>query len=188
MSEDYAYTIFCFLGATTCFVSVYFIWRIPGRPLSSLLLLSWLFSYAVFASVDSIVWAGENLGSTPDGMGYCDVAARVKGVTPMGVLGSTIGVGRFLVHTTDVLRPRTETTARIVRRNVIDAILGIGLPILFVLLKWIVESSRYSILGVMGCQDTVDGSWLGIPLYFIWPPLFTLVAFAFIGSPPPPQA
>ena len=56
------------------------------------------------------------------------------------------------------------------------------MPLLFIIFKFIVEPSRYVIVGVMGCQGTFDTSWPTIPLYFMWPPLLTLIAFAMIGK------
>src|SRR5262245_9736278 len=181
---DYAYTIFGLIGATICFISVYFIWRIHGRPWSSLFLISWLFMYNIFSTVDSIVWSGPDITNSPNGVVYCDVNSRIKTAFPLGVLGSTIGVCLFLVDSTDPSLLRIGQTKSRVRWNIRDIILGIVLPLLFTILKFIVEPSRYVILGVLGCRGTYDASWPSIPLYFIWPLVYTLIAFAFIGMFP----
>src|SRR5579862_1626691 len=176
--RDYAYTIFSLFGVIICSISVYFIWRVPGRPWSTLFLISWLFTYNIFASVDSIVWAGDNLVDSPDGVGYCDVSSRVKTIFPIGVLGSTISVCLFLLGRFD--QNGSQTTH--FRRNILDVSFGLAVPVLFVVLKFLVEPSRYIIFGVIVCQGTFDTSWPAIPLYFIWPLIFTLIAFAMIGS------
>lgn len=179
---DSAYTVFGLLGATICFISVYFIWRISQRPWSTLFLISWLFFYNIFSTVDSIVWSGDDVTDSPDGEGYCDITSRVKTVFSIGVLGSTICICQFLVNTSDpTLRARNRSTSSRRQRNMVDVFFGLILPLVFVLLKFIVEPSRYLILGVLGCQGTFDSSWPAIPLFFVWPPIFTLVAFAQIG-------
>src|ERR1700721_3292202 len=154
---DYGFSIFSFFGAVLCIEPAFFSWRIPGRPWSVLFVMCWICIYNILSFVDSIIWSGENSAEWPDAQGYCDIDSRIKTVFPIGVLGAAIGVCRFLAESTDLETEEEGLLSRNkFRRNIGDVFLGVILPILFIVLHFIIEPSRYDIVGVTGCQSSVD--------------------------------
>jgi hypothetical protein len=58
----------------------------------------------------------------------------------------------------------------------VDLFLGVILPILNLALKFIVEPSRYWIVGNVGCIGQADNSWPTFVLYLAWVPALCLIA------------
>jgi len=187
---DYPFTVFSILAAVSCIEPAIFIFKSTSpstKPWSALFLLGWIFVYNILSFVDSIIWSGDNTNEWLDGRGYCDVSSTLKTIFSIGVLGSIIGICRFLLVTIRENISQEEKVPKNKWRGILmDGFLCLFLPTLFIILTFIVESSRYAIVGVLGCRSILDQSWLSIVLYFIWPPIFGLIALVYTGNPPGP--
>ena len=87
-----------------------------------------------------------------------------------------IDICRFLADATNPDPAQTDMRHTQFRRNIIDLSLGIILPLILVGLKFVVESSRYHIVGVAGCSGVSYRSLPTIFIYTIWSPLLCTVA------------
>jgi pheromone a factor receptor len=176
---DIPFTVCTLLGFLLCIPPAYFNWKIPGRPWATLIFIGWIAVYNLLSFIDSLVWRSEDPTTWWNGDGYCDIDSRIKSVFQIGLPAAGIGICRFLADATDpdpVLSDLRHTRRR---RNAIDFFLGIGLPLINVGLKYIVNPSRYWIGGVGGCTGITDLSWPSIPLYHLWCPLLSFVAFIY---------
>lgn len=68
----------------------------------------------------------------------------------------------------------------------IDLFLGVLLPLINMGLKYIVNPSRYYIVGVDGCSGVTALSWPSIPLYYLWSPVLTFIAACYASTLPFP--
>lgn len=173
---DITFTVFSFLAFLLCAEVLFFIVRTPGRPWATYILTIWLLVVNLFSFIDSLIWSNDDPEGWWDGKGYCDVVSRVKTEWIIGVCGAAIGISRYLAEATDPNPKYADMKFNRMRRNVVDVVLGVGLPILNALLRYIVEPSRYWIMGVCGCTSVTRTVWPAIPIYFIWVPLLTFVA------------
>src|SRR2546423_2789936 len=181
---DYPFTVFSILGALSCIEPAISLWRAPVRPWSALFLLSWIFVFNILSFTDSIIWSGENTDEWIDGRGYCDVSSSLKTIFPIGVLASVIGTCRFLLVSIKENILQEENGGRSKLRDILlDIFLSLFIPALFVIFTFLVESSRYVIIGVTGCRGVFDQSWPAIALYFIWPLILALIAAIYTGKP-----
>jgi pheromone a factor receptor len=180
---DYAFSIFSLIGVVLCFEPVYFNWRQRAhvKCLSGMFLVSWICAYNLFSFVDSIVWGGEDIAGWFDGMGYCDIGSRIKMSFPFGILGSTIGICVFLI--TSIGDSRGEVSPRKRRKmKLLDWFLGLGLPLIFSVVHFVIEPSRYRIIGVTGCQSSIDSSWPTLLLSTVWPPILSIISLVLAGT------
>jgi pheromone a factor receptor len=184
---DYPFTVFSMLGALLCIEPAIFILKSSSssrrRSWSGIFLLGWVFVYNILSFVDSIIWSGDNTDEWLDGKGYCDVSSNLKTIFPIGVLGSVIGICRFLISSIreNISQEENVLKGKCWRGILEDGFLGLFLPALFIILTFMVESSRYAIVGVLGCRSILDQSWLAIVLYFMWPVILGLVAAIYTG-------
>jgi len=187
---DYAYSVFSALGVVLCFEPVVYTLRERKPRMRSLaggLLIGWIGLYNLLSFADSIVWGGntgDDISGWFDGTGYCDIGARIKVTFPFGILGSTIGICRFLLAAIGEDRG-LDTPERQRRRMVMEGCLGVGMPVVFAALHFVIEPFRYRIIGVTGCQSSFDNSWLTLLLSTIWPPILSLISLLLIGTPLP---
>lgn len=183
---DYPFTVFSILGALSCIEPAISLWKASAslRPWSGLFLLSWIFVSNILSFTDSIIWSGENTDEWSSGRGYCDVSSSLKTIFPIGVLASVIGTCRFLLRSIKENILQEDNGGRSKLRDILlDIFLSLFIPALFVVLTFIVESSRYVIMGVIGCRSVFDQSWLAIVLYFIWPLILAFIASIYTGKP-----
>ena len=173
---DYPFTIFSGLAIILCIPPAYFNWKIPGRPWATLIFVGWVLIWNLLFFIDSIIWSGENPDEWWDGEGYCDIDARIKDAFAIGLPGSAIGVCRFLANAANPEPSQKHLKQSMLRRNMVDLFLGVILPILNLALKFIVEPSRYWIVGNAGCIGQADVSWPTFVLYLAWVPALCLIA------------
>src|SRR5271154_3137966 len=173
---DIPFTIFCGLGFILCIPPAYFNWKIPSRPWATLIFIGWIFIINFLAFLDSIIWSSTNPDDWWDGKVYCDIDSRIKSEFQIGLPAAGIGICRFLADATNPDPAHTDLKHGRVRRNIIDFSLGIGLPLINMALKMIVNPNRYGLVGVAGCSGVTDDSWPSILLYYIWCPILSSIA------------
>jgi pheromone a factor receptor len=171
--------MFSALGSVLCVLTGYVNYKSTDGPLATGILAFWIFSFNFLSFLDSIIWGSGNSEQWWDGKIYCDINSRIKSAVPIGIPGAAIGLCRFLADTTsqhilqqDVHKPRSVF---------IDCFLGLILPFINAVLKFVVTPSRYIISGVNGCTGVTDDSWPAIPLYWLWPPVLSVVAAIYAG-------
>lgn len=130
---------------------------------------------------DSIIWRDPNPYTWWDGKVYCDIVSRIKSEFNIGLPAAGVGVCRFLADATNPDPSYTDLKHTRFRRNMIDLFLGIGLPLINMGLKMIVNPTRYWIQGVEGCDGVTDLSWPSILLYHIWCPVLSSIAAIYSG-------
>lgn len=175
---DYLFTIFCGTGSLLSILSIYINHKIPENPLSSTILAGWIFIGNFLQFIDSITWASSDSTEWWDGKVYCDITSRIKGGIPIGISGAAIGLCRFLAETT---RHVWHESVNKSRNNCIDVSLGLILPLINAALLLIVSPYRYGIKTITGCIGWVDMSWPAIPVYYLWPPVLSVVAAIYAG-------
>ena len=180
---DYPFTVFSILAALLLIEPAILICKSSSRAWAGLFLLGWIFVYNILSFVEGIIWSGEDVEQWIDGTGYCDVSSSLKTIFPIGVLGSMIGICRFLSASMRDNISQEEKGQRDMWKEILaDGFLSLFLPALFIILTFIVEEPRYSIVGVLGCRSIIDQSWPAIVLYFIWPLILSLIAVVYTGT------
>jgi len=179
---DVPFTIFSFIGFLLAIECLFCISKNPGRPWATYILITWILVVNFVSFTDSLIWRAEDTTDWWDGKGYCDVVSRIKTEFPIGVCGAAIGISRFLAEATDPNPKQTDMRYNRTKRNIIDIILGVVLPVINAALRYLVEPSRYYIMGVNGCSSITRTTWPAIPIYFLWVPIMTLIAAVYAST------
>jgi pheromone a factor receptor len=182
LMADIPFSICTLLGFLLCLPPAYFNWKIPGRPWATLIFIGWIATFNLLSFIDSIIWMSDDPNSWWDGLVYCDIDSRIKSVFEIGLPAAGIGICRFLADATNPDPALTDLRHTRQRRNMIDLFLGIGLPLINIGLKMIVNPSRYWLLGVSGCTGITDLSWPAILLYHVWCPILSLIVAIYSGT------
>jgi pheromone a factor receptor len=181
---DVPFTVFTFFGFLLAIECLYFISKTPGRPWATYILMIWVLLVNLVSFTDSVIWRGPDPAEWWDGKVYCDISSRIKTEFPIGVCGAAIGISRFLAEATDPDPKHNDMKYNRMKRNIIDIVLGVVLPIINAALRILVEPARYYIMGVNGCSSITRTAWPAIPIYFLWVPLMTLVAAVYACTSP----
>jgi len=127
--------------------------------------------------VDSIEWASNDMETWWEGHGYCDVAARIKDMSKLGLPGSAAGISIYLATAAHPNPSQVNLRHNCFVRNGVDVTLSFLLPLVVAMIHFaLFQVSRYHITGVQGCTSWMDASLLSLLFFELWPPILCLVA------------
>lgn len=176
----YIFTIFSGIGFLLSILTAYVIYKSPNSPWAAMILVGWILSWNFLFFVDSIIWSDSNPADWWDGNIYCDINSRIKDAIMPGIPGATIGVLRFLANTME--QHVSQRAYNIFENNLVDFSLGVVFPIVITAVRLVAMPCRYQIWGVFGCTGIIDDSWPSILVWYLWPPVLSLVSALYAGS------
>jgi len=110
--------------------------------------------------VNSIVWDGNVFNWAPV---WCDISSRVVLATNVAIPACALCIQRRLYHI--VSDPSVTVTKAEKRRAVmVDSLIGLGLPIVAVILAYIVQTRRFDIFEEIGCYPATLNTALSLVL------------------------
>ncbi|KAF2417237.1 fungal pheromone STE3G-protein-coupled receptor [Tothia fuscella] len=153
-------------------------WHIRNCNIGSSALILWLIILNTSNFLNALIWPRNNMQGWWKGEGYCDIQVRLLvGGSIGGLPGAVLCIMKALARVLDPKKTIVNASSADRRRRfVMDGLLCFGLPIFFMVVLYVVHSWRYNIVGVSGCDVTLDRSWVTIVLLFIWPPILLLVS------------
>lgn len=126
----------------------------------------WLFIINVIYGVDAIVW-GDNTDTVIPV--WCDITSKLLVGINFALPSASLCISIHLEHVASLRVARTTLSDKR-RRQIFEALMCFGLPLLFMGLHFIVQGHRFDIIEEYGCRPTI---YFSIPsLFIIWiPPL-----------------
>ena len=152
-----------------------FIWHWRNKNVAAVSLLFWIFLANLIYFLNSVIWA-NSITSFWNGKVYCDIVIKLLCGYSVGVLGATAAIERYLAQIMRKDAPSHTTPESRRKRVVIELAFSFAVPILMMSLHYIVQPSRFMIMGVNGCVLTCDRSWPSFVLLLMWPTVFAAIA------------
>ncbi|KAI0059686.1 STE3-domain-containing protein [Artomyces pyxidatus] len=154
------FSAFSFTGFVLVLIPFY--WHAEGANTGTCLFMFWSALGCLNSFVNSRVWNGSVLNVAPV---WCDISTRIIIAINVAIPLSTLCITRRLHLITSDAAPKLNKR----REALIDLSLGLGLPILDVILAYIVQGHRFNILEDVGCWPaTVNTDWTYL-VCFAWP-------------------
>ncbi|EMC97070.1 hypothetical protein BAUCODRAFT_437239 [Baudoinia panamericana UAMH 10762] len=151
-------------------------WHYRNRNIGATLLVGWTVAMNFLAFLNALIWSNDIIPSWYDGVGLCDVEVKAQMAWGVAAPAALASVLRALANAMDTNRATlVKSKAQKKRDLAIDLTLCIGFPALQMLFHYIVQSSRYYILGIIGCVASVSQTWLTTLLMHIPPIIWTVV-------------
>ncbi|KAJ4989373.1 pheromone receptor 1 [Stagonosporopsis vannaccii] len=152
------------------------IWHISQRNVAASSLVLWIIFTNLPLSINAIIWGHDNVDEWWDGTGWCDVVARIQ-VGAEVSLGAAVAM--ILRRLAQVMDTRNITVApsrsSTLRRHLVELAWCWGYPIVLVLFYIPIQSVRYHIWGIEGCNSAYDPVWQSMVLNVMWVPLTMIV-------------
>jgi pheromone a factor receptor len=128
--------------------------------------------------VDSIVWSGNAIDWAP---AWCDISTHFLNGFNLAIPACSLCINRRLYQIASV---RSVTKTRAEKRWVIltDLAIGLGLPLLQILLQYIVQGHRYNIFEDVGCLGETFETPVAIVLYHLPPILMGCISAVYCGT------
>jgi pheromone a factor receptor len=158
-------------------------WHYRNRNIGAMLLVAWVIIMNVQNVVNPILWSNDDMIHWYKGAVLCDIEINIQTAAAVALPAALTCVLRGLANAMDTNQISLgRKKAQRWRNYAIDILLCIGFPALQMLFHWLVQSTRYSIIGIFGCQVTADRNWLAVTVMSVVPLIWTLVDSYFAGQ------
>ena len=158
------------------------IWHYKKRNWPFFSLVFWILILNIFNFLNAVIWpsaASVDTEANPhiyQGQGLCDVEVKIMTGSLVGLPCAFVAIMRSLARVLDTTQINlAPTRAQKLRALAIDLSITWIAPILLMVFHFIVQSNRYYLWSLSGCNPSVDNSLPTILLIYIWPVIFALL-------------
>ncbi|KAL4257006.1 G-protein coupled receptor 4 family protein [Pleurotus pulmonarius] len=167
---NYVYSIFVFISFLL--VSIPFPWHLEAWNTGTCLYMFWTALACLNQFVNSIVWSGNAINWAPV---WCDISARIIIGTSFAIPAASLCINRRLYHIACV-QSVTVTKAEKRRAIMVDLAIGLGIPILGMILQYIPQGHRFNIFEDLGCYPFTYNTPVAFVLVYCPPVLIGLTS------------
>nr|Q05659.4 RecName: Full=Pheromone B alpha 2 receptor [Schizophyllum commune]CAA62595.4 B alpha pheromone receptor [Schizophyllum commune] len=158
-----AFPIFAFLGIVCCLVPLP--WHLQSWNSGTCFLMIWTAVACLNMFVNSIIWKDHAQNVAPV---WCEISIRITLGASVGIPASSLCIVR-----------RLYSIAKKFRAVMVDALICVLFPILYIILQIVVQGHRFNILENIGCFPAIINTPLTYPLTFMWPVLIGVISFIY---------
>ena len=160
-------------------------WHFRNRNIGATAMVAWVIILLLFTFVNAVLWPADNISNWYNGIGLCDVEAKILVSSQVALPASFACVLRALAAVMDTnCTTLIQSKAQRRRTYLIDLLWCIGFPLIQMFLHFIVQPRRYYIYGISGCVAAVSNSWLTVLLILVPPTIWALIDTYFAGEYP----
>ncbi|SNX82060.1 probable Pheromone receptor 1 [Melanopsichium pennsylvanicum] len=135
-------------------------WHIRSRNVGTVALSTWLFLGNVDNFVNSMVWWNSTSDKAPV---FCELSIRLKHAVFIAIPASNLVIARKLESIASTRQVRTSA-ADSKKSVIIDLLISVGVPMVYVMLMIVNQSNRYAIIEEAGCWPLIFPSWVYVLL------------------------
>lgn len=145
-------------------------------------LISWFCLLNIFNIVNAIIWPNDDIDSWWSGVGLCDVEIKLMAASYVGVPGALVPVFRSLALVLD-----TENASLVPSRQqrwrsrFMGILFCVVVPTIAMITNFVYQRRRYFLIGIAGCVNSYDRSYMSLLLAYIWPLIIALIAGWYCG-------
>ncbi|KAF8808062.1 pheromone receptor [Phlegmacium glaucopus] len=167
---NYLFTIFAFVSFFLCLIR--FPMQLHAWNVGTHLFLAWVGLSCLSLGINSIIWNHNTINWAPV---WCDISSRINIGVSVAIPAINLCINRrlyLLASPTSVLPSEADKR----REVVIDLAIGIGLPIIEIILSFFAQRSRFMIFEDYGCFPALLSSWVAVVISGVPPFLLELIA------------
>lgn len=167
------YSAFAFLGFALCAIPLP--WHLEAWNTGTCLYMVWTGLACLNLGINSVVWNNDAINRAPV---WCDISTRFFIGSSVALPAASLCINRRLYH---ISTANTVTTTRAERRRAImvDLAIGLGIPILEMILQYIPQGHRFNIFQEIGCYPFTYNTWVAYLLVSTWPTALGLVSISY---------
>ncbi|KAH9963550.1 GPCR fungal pheromone mating factor [Russula dissimulans] len=157
------YTVFSFIGFIMCAIPFY--WHFEAWNAGTCLLMAWTGLGCLIQCINSIVWNKNTIDRAPF---YCDIIIHLQSGLNVALAACALCINRRLYKIATaraVIITKTEKR----RAIMVDLLIGIGIPVLQMIIVHVVLEDRYQIFEDFGPYPSIAITPPSFFLFFAWP-------------------
>ena len=180
-STAIVFAILAWLSWLLCIAPL--VWHISQRNVAASSLVAWMILCNFPLGINAIIWGHDNVDEWWDGAVWCDIIARLQVAAEVS-LGACVAM--ILRRLAQVMDTRNITVAisrgSKMRRNLVELAWCWGYPLVLVLFYIPIQSVRYHIWGIEGCNSAYDPTWKSLVLNTMWIPITSCMVIYYAGK------
>ncbi|TFY73519.1 hypothetical protein EWM64_g10493, partial [Hericium alpestre] len=167
---NHVFSAFAFVGFAMCAVPFY--WHLEAWNTGTCLYMAWTGISCLIQFINSIVWDHNAINWAPV---WCDISTRIMVGAAVGIPASSLCINRRLYKIASI---KAVTVTKSEKRHgiMIDLAIGVGIPVLQMILQYVVQGHRFDIFEDVGCFPFTWNTPLAYVLVFTWPVVIGLVS------------
>ncbi|PPR07023.1 hypothetical protein CVT26_005218 [Gymnopilus dilepis] len=147
-------------------------WHLEAWNTGTCLYMIWTGLACLNQFINSVVWNRNAINWSPT---WCDISSRFIVGSAVAIPAASLCINRRLYHISSV-RSVTITKAEKRRDIIIDLAIGLGLPLLEMVLQYIPQGHRFNIFEDVGCYPFTYNTWPAFVLVYCPPIAIGLVS------------
>ncbi|KDR78096.1 hypothetical protein GALMADRAFT_245099 [Galerina marginata CBS 339.88] len=164
------FPIFAFLGFILPLIPLP--WHLQALNSGTCCFILWSSLACLNQFVNSIVWAGNVLNPAPI---WCEISIRIMMAASVGIPAASLCINRRLYYIAST--QATSITAAEKRRAIlIDSIICVLFPLIYVATQYIVQGHRFNIFEDIGCYPALYNTLLTFFVSSMWPLVLGLIS------------
>ncbi|KAF9064868.1 pheromone receptor [Rhodocollybia butyracea] len=160
---NWVYSMFAFLGFLLCAIPLP--WHLEAWNTGTCLFMIWTGLACLNQFINSVVWTGNVINSAPV---WCDISARFITGSGVAIPAATLCINRRLYYIATA-NAVTITKAEKRRAVLVDLGIGLGIPLLEMVLQYIDQGHRFNIFEDLGCYPFTYNTWVAYVVVVPWP-------------------
>lgn len=159
------------------------IWHLSQRNVAASSLVAWTILTNFPLGINSIIWGHDSVDEWWDGIVWCDIVVRIQVGAQVGLAAAVAMILRRLAQVMDT-RNITIAPSRgsKMRRCLVELAWCWGYPLVLILFYIPIQSVRYHIWGIEGCNSAYDPTWKSLILNAMWVPITMCLVVYYAGK------
>ncbi|EKM56710.1 uncharacterized protein PHACADRAFT_253994 [Phanerochaete carnosa HHB-10118-sp] len=143
-----------------CLVSIPLYWHLEAWNVGCILYIFWIGSCSLINFVNGVVWRNDAIIRAPV---WGDIAVRIIWAEAHGILAASLVINRRLYK---IASTTSVSISRVQRRRAMytDLAIGLGIPILTLILMWFVQGHRFDIYEGIGPLAAIPNTYFAMVL------------------------
>lgn len=173
---DYpTFPVFAFLGLLASILPLP--WHLQAWNAGTCYYMIWTALACLNQFINSIVWHGNVINWAPV---WCDISIRIMLGSSVGIPAASLCINRRLYKIAKV-QAVTVTRAEKRRAVLIDTLICVLFPAIFVALQYVNQGHRFDIYEDVGCYPFIYNTIVAFLLTDIWPIIVGLISAVYCG-------
>ncbi|EPS99299.1 hypothetical protein FOMPIDRAFT_1124670 [Fomitopsis schrenkii] len=170
MSLYPAYSVLALLAAFVILIPLP--WHLQALNSGTCLYMIWTALACLNYGVNTIVWRSTVIDYAPV---WCDISSRIIVATAVGIPTASLCINRRLYKIAS-MKIISVSKAEKRRALLVDLLIGVGIPVVQIVMQYIVSGHRFDIYEEFGCYPFMYNTWLAYPLSVVWPIIIGIVS------------
>ncbi|KAJ7732231.1 pheromone A receptor-domain-containing protein [Mycena maculata] len=164
------YPVFAFISFVIVLIPLP--WHFQAWNAGTCLFMIWTALACLNNFINSIVWHNNVIDWAPV---WCDISTRLTIGISVAIPAASLCINRRL-YKIAACQTVSITKAQKRRAVMVDCAIGVGIPVLQMILQYVVQGHRYNIMEDIGCYPTTYNTPLAYPLSYLWPNVIGLIS------------